>query len=172
MLPAEHLKSKLDKKNIGGFITELSNVEYGELSEDVLFETNLRHVSGQYSLEPVVLGVYLGSNKPTLNRLEIKYTPLVIFEGTAIEKQRISIAGTEYEIALFNLIFDVLQPGGTVLVEYNLKKQFLSPKATHRDARNILTELLSNVGFASIRKLERTDGWSDEKATLEAKRLL
>jgi hypothetical protein len=150
----EYLKSNMDGKSAGAFGVRIPDDDILKDQNEVTFRVFLDHVSGQKALEPVATITYVAGDMLGRGRFEIRYTPFIAFEGTAIEKQRISIAGTEHELELFKLFLNEAVAGETFCIKYEIERRFLPAKSQHLDAREVLTALLNKAGFVDIEFVE------------------
>lgn len=162
----EYFKSNLDGKNAGAFIVSISGHEDLLDQSEISFRVFLNHISGQKALEPVAIIMYSTEDAPDRGRFEVCYTPFVVFEGTAIEKQRISIAGTEHERELFQLFFSVASAGDMFKIKYKIERRFLPAKSQHINVRDVLSALLNNGGFTDVEFIEYVGNEPSEKGDL------
>jgi hypothetical protein len=166
------LTLNLDQKKVGGFKVKIKHeVEGLDLSENN-FCIYLVHPSGQLTLEPVAVMTYSSASDLSQGRLCLRYSPFAIFEGTAIEKQCISIAGSKHEQALFKLISDQLEKKEIFKIEYALDMTLLPAKAEQRDAREILLKLvyennLKIINAAAFEICVSNDNWREGLACIE-----
>jgi hypothetical protein len=150
----KYFKSNMDGKNAGAFSVRISDHGIPEGQNKVTFRVFLDHISGQKALEPVAMITHIAGDMPGRGCFEIHYAPFVVFEGTAIEKQRISIAGTEHELELFKLFLDAAAAGEAFNIEYKIERKFMPAKSQHLDAKEVLAALLNKAGFIDIEFVE------------------
>lgn len=150
----EYFKSDMDGKNAGAFSVRISDSEILKDQNKVTFKVFLDHVSGQKALEPVAIITYIAGDMPGSGCFEIHYTPFVVFEGTAIEKQQISIAGTEHEFELFKLFLNAAAAGETFNIEYKIERRLLPTKSQQLDVKEVLAAILNKAGFVDIEFVE------------------
>ncbi|MBI4733670.1 MAG: hypothetical protein HY779_02455 [Rubrobacteridae bacterium] len=171
----DDLKLNLDKKRAGGFGIELTYLNEESKLPGIEFQVSLVHPGGQLSLEPIAIGTYFNSAVDNPGRLYFEYSPLAIFEGTAIEKQYVSIAASQHEEALFKLVVGMLKMNEAMVIEYKLEGALLPAKAKDKDARTILLKLVRDNDLEIVSDTidvndKPNKKWSESLAHIETKK--
>lgn len=88
------------------------------------FQLFLADRRGRLALEPLALGLHNSGPFPAYNWVELtQYRPILTFNG-----KRVDLATEGLDLTLFQLVSDLVPPGGHIMVEYDSPSQ----KATER----------------------------------------
>lgn len=175
-LIGRYLRIELDGKKVGNFITELSNVRRLRFLEERYFELYLKSKNGLRSHRPVIRGIFFsGRGRWVKPWMEVTYDPKLKLINVARRVILIDISNTEVEEHIFNLLSDVIPPGGRLMVEYSLKDHSETARALEAGAPPILTKLgylLWRNGFTSFKDWYFAEGWLEGNTKLQGEKPL
>ncbi|HZD60324.1 MAG TPA: DUF1122 family protein [Anaerolineae bacterium] len=171
-----YLRTELDGKRVDAFFTELSNVRRLRFIEERYFELYLKSKDGRRSYRPVIRGIYFpGRGRWIKPWMEITYNPKLALIRAGGRVCQVDISDTRSEECIFNLLSEMIPPGGRLMVEYSMKDHPETAKALEAGAPPILTKLghlLWKSGFTSFKDWYFAEGWLEGNTKLQGEKPL